>query len=146
MSIINKLKPRDYLFKDDAKYASLHLPTGRHYGLLAQDLEQVLPNLVSEAPHQLIINSKPEAAIKRELMEETGLELEQAKFVFARTLQRVSHLEIIFRCRARGRARARSLEVKHLDWFALDNLPDDLGRDQRLIIKRALSDGANERT
>lgn len=53
MSIINKLKPQNYEFKNDAKYASLHLPKGRHYGLLAQDLEQVLPNLVSEAPHEL---------------------------------------------------------------------------------------------
>jgi hypothetical protein len=63
MSIINKLKPANYLFKDDAKYASLHLPTGRHYGLLAQDLEQVLPNLVSEAPHQLIITQNPAAVV-----------------------------------------------------------------------------------
>ena len=81
---------------------------------------------------------QPEAAIKRELMEETGLELEQAKFVFARTLQKVSHLEIIFRCRARGRARARSLEIKDLAWFERDKLPEDLGPDQHLIIKRAL--------
>jgi hypothetical protein len=64
MTIINKLKPENYLFKDDAKYASLHLPKGRHYGLLAQDLEQVLPNLVSEAPHQLIIHPQPAAPVK----------------------------------------------------------------------------------
>lgn len=87
---------------------------------------------------------QPEVAIKRELMEEAGLELEQVDFAFARTLQKVSHVEIIFRCRTRGQARARSLEVKHLEWFALDNLPGDLGRDQRLIIKRALNDRANE--
>jgi hypothetical protein len=63
MSIINQLKPQNYLFKDDAKYASLHLPKGTHYGLLAQDLEQVLPNLVSEAPHELR-TVKPIAALK----------------------------------------------------------------------------------
>lgn len=87
---------------------------------------------------------QPEAAIRRELFEETGLELENVKFAFARTLQRVNHVEIIFRCQPRGLAAARGLEIKGLAWFAPDDLPEDLGRDQRLIIKRALFDGAND--
>jgi ADP-ribose pyrophosphatase YjhB (NUDIX family) len=86
---------------------------------------------------------QPEVAIKRELMEETGLELEHAEFAFARTLKHAGHVEIIFRCRARGEARARSLEVKHLEWFALNNLPGDLNRDQIIIINRALADRVN---
>lgn len=53
MSIINKLKPKNYEFKKDKKLASLNLPAGSHYGLLAQDLQEVLPNLVSETPHEL---------------------------------------------------------------------------------------------
>jgi hypothetical protein len=53
MSIINKLQPKNYEFKTDEKYASLNLPKGTHYGLLAQDLEQVLPNLVKEAAHPI---------------------------------------------------------------------------------------------
>lgn len=53
MSIINKLKPKNYEFKNDAKYASLNLPKGNHYGLLAQDVQEVLPNLVSESSHEL---------------------------------------------------------------------------------------------
>ena len=48
MSIINKLQPKHYEFKNDAQYAALNLPKGTHYGLIAQDLEQVLPNLVRE--------------------------------------------------------------------------------------------------
>ena len=54
MSIINKLKPKYYEFKDDAKYAFLNLPKGNHYGLMAQDVEQVLPNLVKESPHESV--------------------------------------------------------------------------------------------
>lgn len=63
MSIIKKLKPKNYEFKSDAKYASLNLPKGNHYGLLAQELEEVLPNLVKESPHQLT-DVKPIAPIK----------------------------------------------------------------------------------
>lgn len=85
---------------------------------------------------------QPEEAIRRELKEETGLELEACEFAFARTLARVEHVEIIFRCRPRGTAAARSLEINRLDWFALDGLPENLGRDQRYLIKRALDDGA----
>jgi hypothetical protein len=53
LSIINQLKPRYYEFRDDGKYAALNLPKGNHYGLLAQDVEEVLPNLVKESPHEL---------------------------------------------------------------------------------------------
>jgi hypothetical protein len=50
LGIINKLKPKNYEFRHDGKFAALNLPTGNHYGLIAQELEEVLPNLVKEAP------------------------------------------------------------------------------------------------
>jgi hypothetical protein len=57
MSIINQLKPKHYEFKTDAKYAGLHLPGGKHYGLLAQDLEQILPDLVHEETFHISVNT-----------------------------------------------------------------------------------------
>ncbi len=88
---------------------------------------------------------QPEAAVRRELLEETGLELESAEFAFARVIEHANHMEIIFRCRARGQeGKARGLEINRLEWFALDQLPETLGRDQRRIIKRALNVGAKE--
>jgi hypothetical protein len=57
MSIINQLKPKHYEFKTDAKYAGLHLPGGKHYGLLAQDLEQILPDLVHEETFHIPVNA-----------------------------------------------------------------------------------------
>lgn len=54
MDIINKLKPRHYQFKTDEKYRFLNLPKGDHYGLIAQDVEQLLPNLVSTADHEVL--------------------------------------------------------------------------------------------
>ncbi len=50
MDVINLLKPKTYEFRNDGKYANLNLPKGDHFGLLAQDLEKILPGLVGEAP------------------------------------------------------------------------------------------------
>ncbi|CAN5179901.1 hypothetical protein BH20BAC1_BH20BAC1_06640 [soil metagenome] len=48
MDIINKLKPKHYDFREDGDYAKMNLPKGHHYGLIAQEVETVLPNLISE--------------------------------------------------------------------------------------------------
>ena len=86
---------------------------------------------------------QPEAALRRELREEVGLELELLEMAFIRTLRRPKHIEIVFRCRAQGEARPRSLEVKNAVWFQLNDLPETLSKDQRRLINRALADGAN---
>lgn len=49
MDIINKLKPRQYEYRHDGNYDQMNLPIGDHYGLIAQDLELVLPNLVKDS-------------------------------------------------------------------------------------------------
>lgn len=48
------LKPRYYEFKTDEQYRFLRLPKGKHYGLIAQDVETLLPNLVSTADHEVV--------------------------------------------------------------------------------------------
>lgn len=53
MGIINKLKPKNYEFISEGKLALLNLPRGHHYGLIAQDVELLLPNLVKESVHDL---------------------------------------------------------------------------------------------
>jgi hypothetical protein len=61
LSIINLLKPRSYEFRREGKLASLNLPLGKHYGLMAQDLEGILPDLVKEVESDLPphVESKP---------------------------------------------------------------------------------------
>jgi hypothetical protein len=59
MGIIIKLKPKHYEFKNDAQNAGLHLPAGKHYGLIAQDLEPVLPDLVHEETFHIPVNTEP---------------------------------------------------------------------------------------
>ena len=85
---------------------------------------------------------QPDDALRRELREEVGLELDSVEVAFVRLLKRSSHLEIIFRCRAQGNADPRSREIKSASWFALDALPRDLDPDQHRLIGRALSNGA----
>jgi hypothetical protein len=46
MDIINKLKPKQYQFRTDGDFKSMNFPSGNHFGLIAQDVEKVLPNLV----------------------------------------------------------------------------------------------------
>ena len=86
---------------------------------------------------------QPEEALRRELREEVGLELESAEVAFARTLPRPKQIEIIFRCRPRGglQPEPQSMEIKSAAWFRLEELPDALSRDQRQLIRRVLGDG-----
>jgi ADP-ribose pyrophosphatase YjhB (NUDIX family) len=88
---------------------------------------------------------QPEDALRRELREEIGLELEHAEIAFVRTLRKPAQVEIIFRCRAqRGSGNQQSIEIKSSEWFTLDHLPSKLSRDQCQLIERALKDGAKE--
>ncbi|HEX8677352.1 MAG TPA: tail fiber domain-containing protein, partial [Segetibacter sp.] len=48
IDIINRLQPKNYEYRKDGSFGKMHLPNGKHYGLLAQDLEKVLPDLVKE--------------------------------------------------------------------------------------------------
>jgi hypothetical protein len=78
MGIINKLKPRNYEFKTDAKYAFLNLPKGMHYGLIAQDVEEVLPNLVTTADHEVLKTTKAPDAVKPHLNDSPAPTAQQA--------------------------------------------------------------------
>ncbi|HVF43827.1 MAG TPA: NUDIX domain-containing protein [Pyrinomonadaceae bacterium] len=85
---------------------------------------------------------QPEEAIRRELREETGLELDSVELAFVRTLGGVRQVEVIFRAGMKADALARlekSFEIDRAEWFAPDSLPDSVGRDQRAVISRALA-------
>jgi ADP-ribose pyrophosphatase YjhB (NUDIX family) len=86
---------------------------------------------------------QPEEAIRRELREETGLELDSVELAFVRALAGVRQVEVIFRARMKSDALAgveKGFEIDRAEWFDTDSLPDSVGRDQRRIISRALSD------
>jgi 8-oxo-dGTP diphosphatase len=86
-----------------------------------------------------------EQAVRRELREEMGLELHDVEIFTSRTFKRPQQVEILFRCRASGAAKPQTIEVERAGWFSIHSLPAGLPRDQRLLIERATSYGANGR-
>ncbi len=88
---------------------------------------------------------QPEQALRRELKEEIGMEIESAELAFVRSLERVNQIEIVFLCRPAGEARPQSNEIETFAWFMPDELPKDLSRDQRRLIERALKIAAHRK-
>jgi 8-oxo-dGTP diphosphatase len=86
---------------------------------------------------------QPEAALRRELREEIGIEVQDVKLLFARTLPRPRQIEIYSRARAIGRPEPCSFEIRSAGWFSVDDLPVELSEDQRRLIRRALSPSEN---
>jgi hypothetical protein len=52
IDIIDKLHPKIYQYRDDRNFKMMNLPKGERYGLIAEDLEKVLPNLVKQTKFQ----------------------------------------------------------------------------------------------
>ena len=88
---------------------------------------------------------QPLEALRRELREEVGIELDAAELVRVRTLRRPQQVEIHFRCRMRESENAspQSMEINSVGWFDPNDLPPEISPDQRRIIKDALASGAN---
>ena len=83
-------------------------------------------------------SEQPEEAMRRELREEVALEVDDVQFLFARTLAMPRQVEIHFACTTKGNPSPSSFEIRKAAWFAPDELPADLSRDQRQMIKRAI--------
>lgn len=79
---------------------------------------------------------QPDEAIKREILEETGMEMANVQMYRVQTIRR--HIEILFRADAAGEASVQSREILELGWFDRDNLPECLPRSQKYVIKQLL--------
>jgi 8-oxo-dGTP diphosphatase len=80
---------------------------------------------------------QPADALRRELMEETGIELSELKMFSVRTLGR--HIEILFSARTNGNPKVMSREISELGWFRPDGLPERLPKAQKQVIELVLS-------
>jgi len=79
---------------------------------------------------------QPEAALRREIKEETSLDITNLKLVRTRTYKR--HIEIVFTADALGEARVTSREIKSLRWFKPDEMPPEMGKDLQFVIRKAV--------
>jgi 8-oxo-dGTP diphosphatase len=80
---------------------------------------------------------QPLDALRRELREEIGLEVDDVEIFAARSFKKPRQVEVLFRCRATGSVTPRTMEVEQAEWFSLESLPDGLPRDQRTLVERA---------
>ncbi len=83
-------------------------------------------------------NESPHAAIRRELEEETSLELENLELIQIRTLHK--HIEILYRADGIGDVRLNSSEIRGYGWYALDSLPNGVSLVQRSLINSFAKD------
>jgi 8-oxo-dGTP diphosphatase len=87
-------------------------------------------------------DEQPEEALRRELREEIGLEVEKVELFITRAFTTPRQVEIVFTARAIGNTNELNFEIQKAGWFFLHELPPALPKDQVQLIKRALSDGA----
>ncbi|HEX6125117.1 MAG TPA: NUDIX domain-containing protein [Pyrinomonadaceae bacterium] len=80
---------------------------------------------------------QPEAAIRREIIEETGIELDELRMFRVRTLGR--HVEILFAARTDGEPEVRSREILELGWFDIESMPEQMSSAQKKMIQEAVS-------
>ena len=77
-----------------------------------------------------------EDAIKRELLEETGIRIENVEMFRVRTIAR--HIEILFRATASTEGTVQSREIVELRWFGVNELPEGLPQSQKEIVRNIL--------
>jgi len=75
----------------------------------------------------------PEKAVRREIYEETGLELKNIKLVHVRTHRR--HVEILYYAEANGTPEAKSREINAAKWFKLNEIPEEMSGGQKADVR-----------
>lgn len=85
---------------------------------------------------------QPEQAVRREILEETGLQLNNVKLIQARTNN--THVEIIFRANASGKAEAKSREINAAVWFNINEMPEEMSQKQKSYIRNLLESERNQ--
>ena len=81
---------------------------------------------------------QPEEGIRREIREETGIEMNNLRLFQVRTIG--SHLEMIFRAESDGKPEILSSEITELGWFAGANMPAKMNRPQKALIQKVLKE------
>lgn len=79
-------------------------------------------------PHE-----QPEDGLRREIREETGLELTEVKHFRTRTIRR--HVEVLFTARSNGDGSIGTREISDIRWFPIDDIPTEMNVGQQNLIR-----------
>ncbi len=80
---------------------------------------------------------QPDEGIRREIREETGIEMNNLRMFRVRTAG--THVEIIFAAEAAGTPEVKSREIKELGWFASGGMPEKINPAQKALIEQVLN-------
>ena len=80
---------------------------------------------------------QPIEALRRELREEIGLDLEDVEIFASRSFEKPKQVEVLFHARANANVKPLTMEVERAEWFSIELLPEGLPRDQRVYVERA---------
>lgn len=83
-------------------------------------------------------DEQPDQGVRREIREETGLEMDDLVLQKVRLVGR--HIEILFSARGGGTPVLKANEIKGFGWFRRDELPADLHDAQKKFITYVLDD------
>ncbi len=78
---------------------------------------------------------QPETTVKREIFEETGLELRDIKLLRVRTVN--SHIEILYRAKSGGIPEINR-ETFQAGWFKIDEMPEKMNISEKTNIAKFL--------
>lgn len=79
----------------------------------------------------------PECGIKREVWEETGLDVNVERLLYAESNSEFHHVSLIYLCRVVGGSFQPNLEISQTGFFDLDKLPNILYTERTLIERVA---------
>ena len=81
------------------------------------------------------LGEQPEAAVKREIFEETGLELRDIKLLNIRTIY--SHIQILYRAKSGGTPEINR-ETYQAGWFKIDDMPEKMSVAEKKDLAKFL--------
>jgi hypothetical protein len=97
MDIINKLKPKQYEFRRDGNYKLMNLPQGSHFGLIAQDVEKVLPDLVNDTKFETAMAYPQAAEAALQQVHESGKTETQSEIIEFKALNYTELIPVLIK-------------------------------------------------
>ena len=108
LAIINQLQAKTYEMKNDGIYKNAGFAKTEQIGFLAQDVEQVLPNLVKEGP--LVLNNN--LYTKKDLTKNPKLRTEEEKVIQAKAVAYTQLIPVLTQAIKEQQAQIKALQEK----------------------------------